>query len=42
MLRLLAQTFAWFLVGVAIILALASGRAFGEVIDAPATAAIRL
>lgn len=42
MLRLLAQTFAWFLVGVAIILALASGKAFGEVIDTPAATAVML
>ena len=36
MLRLLAQTFAWLLVGVAVLLALASGRAFSEVIETPA------
>jgi len=41
MLRMLFQTFAWLLVGAAVILALMSGKAFAEAIDPPASAAAR-
>ena len=42
MFRVLFQTFAWLLVGAAVILALMSGKAFAEAIDPPPAAAAAL